>query len=229
MVALLTLAGCQPPQPLPMAPEASVIGNTAYLLFNAPIAPVSRDLFIADVDKFRNAGAKDIELAMNSQGGDIDSAQGIVDYMIRQHDQNGITFKVYNVGVVASAATYIFLHAQNRYSQERGTFLFHAAALVSNGPVSVERLHEQVNKLDAYERLMRATLKERSHLTESEAEIYVRRTVVLNADDARRDGIIDGIAAYPFPKGARILTIAVKPGQPPQGARPAGSPSPSVP
>jgi ATP-dependent protease ClpP protease subunit len=96
---------------------------------------------------------------------------------------------------------------------------------VSSGPASAEKLREQADRLDAYERLMRATLKERSKLTDSEAQTYVRRTVVLNADDARRDGIVDGIAAYPSPKGARILMIGVKSGQPPQGARPAASPS----
>jgi ATP-dependent protease ClpP protease subunit len=224
VVALLKLAGCQPPPQVPPTPEASVIGSTAYLIFNAPVVPASGDLFIADIDKFRNAGARDIDLGINSPGGDIDAAQGIVDYMTRQHDQNGITFNIYNVGLVASAATYIFLHAQNRYSQERSAFLFHAAGAVSNGPVSAEKLREQADKLDAYERLMRATLKERSKLTDSEAQTYVRRTVVLNADDARRDGIIDGIAAYPSPKGAKVLVIGVKPGQPPQGPRPAGSP-----
>lgn len=220
LASLLALAGCQPPRP-PSMQAASVVDGKGYLIFNAPISTISRDLFIADVETFRRAGATEIELAINSPGGDIDAAQGIVDYMTRVHEQNGVSFEVYNVGLVASAATYVFLHAQHRYSQDRGTFLFHAAGVVSNVPASAEKLREQAAKLDAYERVVRATLKERSNLTDAETQTYVRRTVLLNADDARRDGVIEGIAAYLPPKGIGISVIVFKPNPAAAAAPPA--------
>jgi membrane-bound ClpP family serine protease len=105
LAALLTLAGCQPPPPTPQAqPAAAVIAGKAYLFFNAPIVPASRDLFNADIDKFLQAGATEIELAINSPGGDIDAAQDMVDHMTRLHAQTGVSFVTYNVGMVASAA-----------------------------------------------------------------------------------------------------------------------------
>lgn len=139
----------------------------------------------------------EIHIGINSPGGDIDAAQEIVDYMARLHRQNGVTFKAYNLGVVASAATFVFLNAQDRYLEATGAFLFQAAgvAATGNGLINVPNL------LDAYERTMRATLKARTRLTESEALTYVRRTVVLNSDDARRDGIVDAIANYTVPPG----------------------------
>jgi ATP-dependent protease ClpP protease subunit len=229
LAALLTLAGCQPPPPTPQAqPAAAVIAGKAYLFFNAPIVPASRDLFNADIDKFLQAGATEIELAINSPGGDIDAAQDMVDHMTRLHAQTGVSFVTYNVGMVASAATYVFLQGQSRYSVERGVFLFHAAGVSSNGPVSAERLRDQAAKLEAYERVVRATLKDRSKLTDDETQTYVRRTVVLNADDARRDGIIEAIAAYPAPKGDPILTIAMKP-KPGAAVPPGGKPAPISP
>ena len=152
---------------------------------------------------------------MSSPGGELDAAQDIVRYMNHQHDDNGIVFKAYNVGLVASAATYVFLNAQDRYTKASGFFVFHAAGVVSNGMSTAQMLRDQVKKLDDYESLMRDTLKARTRLTDSETLTYVRRTVLLNADDARRDGIVDAVTPLVVPKGTRVWLI--------RGRRPAGT------
>ena len=107
LLVLCGLASCQPP-PLVAAPDPVPVDGVGYLIFNAPISISSRDLLIADVDKLRTAEATEIDIGLNSGGGDIDAAQGIVDYMTRMHDELGLTFKAYNIGLVASAATYVF-------------------------------------------------------------------------------------------------------------------------
>ena len=226
LLCLCLIAGCEPPATPPQAtmPEPVPFEGVGYLLFNAPIVPASRDLFIADVDKFRAAGAREIDVALNSPGGDIEAAESIVDYMTRLHEHDGITFKAYNVGLVASAATFLFLNAQSRYSIERGVFLFHAAGVVSSGPVSAVRLREQADRIEAYERIVGATLKARTRLTDSEAQTYLHRTVLLNSDDARRDGIVDAIAVFPSPKGSRRWVIMSKPSKPSTAAAPASKP-----
>ena len=216
LAVTIGIGGCQTapaPAPAPVLEPTSYNG-IGYIFINAPIAPQSRDLFIKNVDKLRAAGAKEIDVGINSPGGVIQSAEDIVDYMSRLHRDDGVVFKAYNVGVVASAATYVFLNAQNRYSSPRGAFLFHAAGLVSNGMITSERLRESADRLDAYERKISATLVSRTHLTESEAQTYVHRTVVLNADDARRDGVIDGIADLQLPKGVSAYVIASRPNRP---------------
>ena len=209
------------------APDPAPVDGIGYVVFNAPIVSSSRDLFIADVDRLRNAGAREIHLGMNSPGGEIDAARGIVDYMNRQHDQNGIVFKAYNVGVVASAATYIFLNAQDRYTTAQGVFLFHAAGVVGKGLINAQMLRDQADKLDAYERTVRATLKARTKLTDAEALTYVRRTVLLNSDDARRDGVVDAVSPFVLPKTGRVWVIQSKPpaGTAPRPASPAAIPT----
>ena len=186
------------------------VNGIGYILFDSTIQPSSRDLLIADIDKLRAAGAHEIDLGMSSPGGELDAAEDIVNYMNRQHDENGIVFKAYNVGLVASAATYIFLNAQNRYTKPSGFFVFHAAGVISTGLVTAPMLRDQADKLDAYERLMRATLKARTKLTDSEALTYVRRTVLLNSDDAQRDGVVDAVAPLVLPKATRIWVIRSK-------------------
>ncbi len=210
-LAALLLNGCQQPAPPAAVTAPAVMNGIGYLVLNAPISTSTRDLFIADADKLRDAGAMEIHLGINSPGGDVNAAQAIVDYMARMHGRYGMAFKAYNIGMVASAATYVFLSAQDRYSAANGAFLFHAAGVVSSGPINAANLRDQAERLDAYERTMRATLKARTRLTESEAQTYVRRTVVLNADDARRDGVVDAIAPYSMPPGVGAWVIAVKP------------------
>ena len=228
---LLSLAGCQPPaqqaQQVRVAqPDPEPVNGVGYLVLNAPINESSRDLFITDIDKLRRAGATEIHLGINSPGGDVDAARGMVDYMARLH-REGITWKAYNLRLVASAATYVFLNAQDRYTAPNSAFLFHAAGLMSNGPVNAQNLRDEADKLDEYERTIRALLKARTRLNDAETLTYVRRTVVLNPDDARRDGVVDGIATFSVPTGARTWVIAprVQPGSAqPGGAQPGGVP-----
>ena len=207
------LAACQQsgvPVIAPPVPDPMPVDGVGYLIFNAPIMASSRDQFIADIDKLRGAGAHEIHIGLNSPGGSIDAAQGMVDYINRQHDQNGLVFKAYNVGLVASAATYVFLNTQDRYTTPQGVFLFHAAGFVNRGMVNAQMLRDQADKLDAYEQIMRATLKARTSLTDSEAQTYVRRTVVLNSDDARRDGVVESVSAFVLPKASRVWVIQRK-------------------
>ena len=207
------LAGCEYPGVPVIAtpmPDPLPVDGIGYLIFNSPIMSSSRDQFIIDVDKLRNAGAREIHIGLNSPGGEINAAQGMVDYINLQHDQNGLVFKAYNIGLVASAATYVFLNTQDRYSIPRGVFLFHAAGVFSKGMMNAQMLRDQADKLDAYERIMRAALKARTNLTDSEAQTYVRRTVVLNSDDAQRDGVVEAISAFVVPKKTRVWFIQSK-------------------
>ena len=215
LLASYALSGCQQAAPSVQAlAEPVPLNGVGYMVFNARIVPASRDLFVAELEKLRNAGAREIDIGMNSPGGDIDAAQAMVAYMTATHNQKGVTFKVYNMGLVASAATFVFLNAQTRYSAAQSAFLFHAAGLISTGPVDAQDLRIEADKLDAYEQVVRATLKARTRLTEGQAQTYVRRTVVLNSEDARDDGIVDGIATFAVPPGARswLITSAPLPG-----------------
>ena len=216
---LMMLAGCQqPPAPKPIVTAAPVadpvpVNGVGYVFFNMQITPSSRDLFIQDVDKFRNAGATEIDVAINSPGGQIEAAEDIADYLRRMHDQNGITFKAYNVGMVASAATYVFMTAQERYSAPRSNFVFHAAGMIQTGPglIDAQTLREHVAQIEAYEKLIGKALRARTKLNEEQIQVYLHRTVVLTSMDAERDGIINAVAPWPVVKGAREWTIYAKP------------------
>ena len=101
------LGACQQsrsPQAVAVADPVPV-GGVGYLLFNAPINTASRDLFMVDVDKLRHAGATEIDIGMNSPGGDIDAAQAIVAYMAQAHAQDGVTRKTCAMRPTSSTRT----------------------------------------------------------------------------------------------------------------------------
>lgn len=220
LAAVIPLAACQA---VPVSPTTSMasqataalpqtLNGVGYLVLNAPILNGSRDILIADMGKVIDAGAREIHLAINSPGGDVRAAQTIVDYMGRMHASSGVQFEVYNVGRVAGAAGYVFLAGQRRYANPNSSFVFNAAGVSSNVPISLERFDDFTSELHSYERVMLAALKARTQLTDSQANTYVHRTVLLSAYDAKRDGVIDAITPYTIPPGVRGTTISVRPG-----------------
>jgi ATP-dependent protease ClpP protease subunit len=191
--SLAGLAACQAP-PVDTGPH-----RIAFMVFRTAITPQSRDFFIAGCDKMVARDVKEIRIGISSPGGNIRAAEGMMTYMDKMHAERGITFTTFDVGLVASAACYVFLAGQKRYSIPRGAFLFHEASLRANGAVTSQTVHEAAAELDQEERRFLDILKTRTRLTEGEALSFVRRTVILNADEARRDGITDGTADFIVP------------------------------
>jgi ATP-dependent protease ClpP protease subunit len=214
------LAGCQQP----VTPKVDVTprlgpNRTGYIAIQAPIINEVRNAFIAQVNRLLALDAAEIYLLMASPGGVVNAAQDMIAFMDRTHSDRGVRFTTHNAGVVASAACYVFLAGQRRLSVPRGQFLFHEAALVSNGAITSLALQDANIKMQQIEHAFLTMLTTRTKLTEAEASSFVRRTVILNADEARRDGIIQATADFTLPPGATAYGIRAVPA----GAAPAGT------
>ncbi len=193
--SLAGLTACQtPPATADLGPH-----QVAFMVFRAPITPESQAFFTTNCDKAIAKGATEIRIGITSPGGSISAAEGMMAYMDNMHAQQNIRFTTFDVGIVASAACYVFLAGQKRYSVPRGVFLFHEASLRANGAVTSQTIHEAAAVMDREERRFLDILKTRTRLTEGEALSFVRRTVILTADEAKRDGITDGTADFVVP------------------------------
>jgi len=207
------LAGCQQPGAATQAavPQSSAprLGpnRTGYIGFQLPIVNGLRDEFIKDVNRLLDLNAAEIYVLMSSPGGTLDAAQDIIAFMDSTHANRGVQFVTHNAGVVASAACYVFLAGQRRLSVPQGAFLFHQATLVSNGPLSSQVVQEQSANLQRAERSFVTMLTTKTRLTPAEAASFTRRTVILNADEARRDGITEATTGFTLPPGATITQI----------------------
>lgn len=213
----LALAACQtPPAPLaqaavPPAPDPSPVNGVGYILFNATINQGSSRLLVEELDRLQAKGARVIDLGINSPGGVITAAQSIVAEMDRLHADDGITFNAYDLRMVASAATLVFLDAQGRYAAPQSGFVFHAPFAVAGGALSAETLRKDADELDHDTQMFRDVLLARTHLTKQQVDVYVTRTVLLSTDDAQHDGVIDAVQRMIVPKGTRIWVIKTKP------------------
>ncbi len=206
------LAGCQQAvtAPVDLAPRLGP-NRTGYIAIQAPIVNEVRNAFIGQVNRLLALDAAEIYLLMISPGGVVNAAQDMIAFMDRTHASRGITFTTHNVGVVASAACYVFLAGQRRLSVARGQFLFHEAALVSNGAITSLALQDATAKMQQIEHAFLTMLTSHTKLTEAEATSFIRRTVILNADEARRDGITQATVEFTPPPGATVFGIRAVP------------------
>lgn len=208
------LAGCQQPGLRaglpPLDPK-----RTGYIAFQVPIVPRSRDLFIADVNKLLDQGTGEIQVLLASPGGEVTAAQDMIAFMDRASAERGVRFITHNTGVVASAACYVFLAGQRRLSVPRGTFIFHEASLslMANGPVNIgsRNLQEASAGIQQIERSFTAMLTSKTRLSAAEAASFTRRTVILNAEEARRDGVVDAVQNVVVPPDASGFIIRIAP------------------
>ena len=224
LVAGLALAGCQPgvAPPVP-APEPSPVNGIGYVVFSAPIDRGSSALLIQDLDRLQAGGAREIDLGINSPGGQVEAAESIVAEMNRLHAEDGVTFSAFDLGLVASAAALVFLDAQNRYAAPRSGFILHAPYAMAVGTFSAEALRKEADQIDRAAQLFRDVLLARTHLNRQQVEVYVTRTVLLSADDAQHDGVIDAVRPLAPPREARAWLIKAKP-RPPGQRKPAAAP-----
>lgn len=207
---LAAVAGCAP-TPLASVPFKLDNDNIGYMLFRAPIVPITADFFRKDIDKMLALNAREIHIAIDSPGGVISSSEQMIALMDQVHNERGVIFVTHNVGLVASAACYVFLAGQRRYSVPKGSFLFHAAGVQATGLLTGQNLQEASVRLKRDEDSFFRQLKSRTRLTDGEALTFLRRTVILTADEARRDGIIEGTAEFKLPAGTPASIISAKP------------------
>ena len=228
LLAVTGLVGCQSPNVPAGRPAAETTitpEGTAYLALNAGIARQTRDLFIADVEELLGRGAREIYILLRSPGGEALAALDIVDYMNRTRSARGVRFVTHAVGGVASAACFIYLAGSPRYATPTAGFLFHAAVLATTRPMNSTELAEEAVTMRGLETRLLAMLRTQTRLSDSEAQTYLRRTVLLSADDARRDGVVEGIRPVPATPGVKLLVIQSRPQTP--GRTPTPAPPPN--
>lgn len=73
----VVLAACQTPRESPAEaltplPDPSPVEGVGYVLFDAPVTPKTSALLIEDMDKLQARGAREIDLGINSLGGEFD-------------------------------------------------------------------------------------------------------------------------------------------------------------
>lgn len=212
LLGLLALAGCQQPG-APVTATGPRVGpnGVGYIAIAGQITDTVRDLFLSQVTQMLGQGATEIYLLLTSSGGPVAPALSIISAMERLNAGRGIRFTTHNIGAVAGGACYVFLAGQRRLSVPRGTFVFQGLQFVPSGAVTSQALQEASAQMRRIEQTYATMLTSRTRLTAAEASSFLRRTVVLSADEARRDGLIEATAEFTLPPGAILSGIRTAP------------------
>ena len=205
--ALAGLAGCHAPPAQTAEADLRAPHQVGYMVFRSPITPQTRDFFKIALDAWATHNVPEVRIGITSPGGIVPAAEEMMAHMDGLHASRGMTFVAFNVGTVASAACYVFLAAQRRFCIPNGAFLFHAAGVRSTEAVTITTLREQEKLLEQYEQTFMGVLKARTRLSDEEARLFIRRTVILNAAEAQRDGITQGTGPFLVPEAVMPVEV----------------------
>ena len=205
------VAGCAGTVPPIAAVPALDSQRQGFLLFNARISAASAEAFANQVNQLVAINPVGLTVYINSPGGALRPAQDMGALLTRLQGQ-GISITTHNAGFVASAANFLFLAANRRLSVPQGTFLFHQPSVT--GTLTATEIQELSVQYQSVEKGLIDTLLRRTRLNAADAATFVRRTVILSAEEARRDGVIEAVAAIAIANGTPVSAIVNTPARP---------------
>ena len=216
------VAGCADAAPRIAAGPALDSQRQGYLLFNARISAASAEAFAKQVNQLAAINPVGLTVYINSPGGALQPAQDMGALLTRLQSQ-GIRITTHNAGFVASAANFLFLAADRRLSVPQGTFLFHQPSVT--GTLTATEIQELSVQYQSVEKGLIDTLLRRTRLNAADAATFVRRTVILTAEEARRDGVIEAVATISIANSTPVSAIVNTLARPPAPAPPTSAAS----
>lgn len=161
--------------------------------FSGPITPASVEVLRnAILDAITNKGAKDIQILMSSEGGDLNS--GFTAYNYIRAFARTANVSVVNMGTIESIAVMPFLAADDRMSVKHARFLLHNFTWTfPHAPIDINRVYENVQSLDYdVERYVRI-FEERTANAKTPIDVRAHllgRAVIINPESAFSSGIL---------------------------------------
>ncbi|MDB5959475.1 MAG: peptidase [Massilia sp.] len=118
-----------------------------------------------------------------------------------------IEFVMYNGGAVASIAVIVYLAGTRRYASETARFMVHKSHATASPGARPDALNIIVEGLRADDARTESILRKHIELTPEQWAIHQYSDLHLNARDAGLAGMINEVADFRPPKGARLSNI----------------------
>lgn len=213
-LAALPVAACQRRVTVPsLVAYARPVDGFGAMLLVGTLGPVARENALVTMERLIYEDARTIRIAILSGDGDLGSARAVGDFMADASANRGITFETYNIAVVGSPATYVFLSAQRRYARPGSVFLFTVPPTPVTSEFPTQQQRNRIVGIEAYQAGLRTLFRARTRLAPDAIDVYLRRTVVVTADEARRDGVVDALRDLPAGLGLPLLPRTAPPGR----------------
>lgn len=180
---------------------------TAYLVFHAPVNPITAQHFMATCANLVNQGNNELYLCLSTPGGEV--ASGITIYnFIRGLPVNIIT---HNVGNIDSIGNAIFLSGVTRKASPHSTFMFHGVGFDIKAQMRLEEknLRELMDSMSADHKRMADIIADRTSMSLDEARKLFTEARTKDANDALNAGVVHEISDLIIPPGAPITTLVL--------------------
>lgn len=171
--------------------------------FISGIYPNSVGKLIEIISNEMLKGNSDIQLVIQSGGGDVDCAIAAYNYI------RGIKINVstYNISRVGSAANILFATGDKRYAFDRSYFFYHNNTLTINTTTTSEEidLHVQIQeyiKANSYQ-IAKIALP---NISEEKVKDFYCKTIMITPSEAKEFGLINEIIKE-LPKADIIYNI----------------------
>ena len=118
-----------------------------------------------------------------------------------------VRFVMYNAGAVASIAVILFLAGSKRYASETARFMVHKSHATASPGARPDALNIIVEGLRADDARTESILRRHIELTPEQWAIHQYSDLHLTSRDARTARMINAVADFAPPKGARLRNI----------------------
>jgi ATP-dependent Clp protease protease subunit len=155
------------------------------------------------VSAMTEEGVDTAHILVQSNGGYVSDGLCLYNFMANAP----ITFVMYNAGAVASIAVILFLCGDRRYASETARFMVHKSHATASPGARPDALNIIVEGLRADDARTEAILRKVVELTPEQWAIHQYSDLHLTSRDAKVAGLVNDIADFAPPKGARLRNI----------------------
>ncbi len=148
-------------------------------------------------------GIETAHVLVQSNGGYVSDGLCLYNFL----SNSPIEFVMYNGGAVASIAVILFLAGRRRYASETARFMVHKSHATASPGARPDALNIIVEGLRADDARTESILRKHIELTPEQWAIHQYSDLHLTSRDAKVAGMINDIADFAPPKGARLRNM----------------------
>ena len=183
--------------------DTGVRESAAYYTLSGDVNSDMVQRVFAAAASMRIDGVTTAHLLLQSHGGYISDGICLYNFLANLP----VRFITYNAGAVASIAVTVFLAGRQRVASPTARFMLHKSHASPPGGAGPEALQIIAEGLKADDRRTESILRRFVQLSDAQWAVHAHADLHLTAEAALQAGLIDTVADFAPPAGARITCI----------------------
>lgn len=186
-----------------MSEETAIPNDEAWFTLSGDVNSDMVHRVFEAVAAMTESGIGTAHVLLQSNGGYVSDGLCLYNFLANAP----VKFNMYNAGAVASIAVILFLSGKRRYASETARFMVHKSHATASPGARPDALNIIVEGLRADDARTEAILRQHVVLTPDQWNIHQYSDLHLNSRDARAARMIDEVADFAPPRGARLRNI----------------------